>query len=68
MAENNRFSENVTVFRKYTLPETDMKLAGYSALINRYDLEVPLYVKRHDKMRTFKAEHFDMPDKIWKIL
>lgn len=38
----NRFSENVTVFRKYTLPETDMKLAGYSALINRYDLEVPL--------------------------
>ncbi len=42
MAENNRYSENVTVFRKYTLPETDMKLAGYSALINRYDLEVPL--------------------------
>ena len=42
MVENNRFSENVTVFRKYTLPETNMKLAGYSALINRYDLEVPL--------------------------
>jgi len=42
MAENNRFSEDITVFRKCTLPETDMRLAGYSALINRYDLEVPL--------------------------
>ncbi|PAU94982.1 cell filamentation protein Fic [Aliifodinibius salipaludis] len=42
MPKNNRFSDNVTVFRKYTLPETDMKLAGYSALIYRYDLEVPL--------------------------
>lgn len=42
MPKNNRFEENVTVFRKYTLPETGMKLAGYSALIHRYDLEVPL--------------------------
>lgn len=42
MPKNNRFSEKVTGFRKYTLPETGMKLAGYSALINRYDLEVPL--------------------------
>ena len=42
MSQYNRFSENVTVFRRYTLPETGMKLAGYSALINRYDLEVPL--------------------------
>lgn len=42
MSENNRFSYNVTVFRKFTLPESNMKLAGYSALIHRYDLEVPL--------------------------
>lgn len=42
MAINNRFSENVTIFRKYTLPETGMKLAGYSAFINHFDLEVPL--------------------------
>jgi len=42
MPEHNRFSDNVTVFRKYTLPETGMKLAGYSALIYHYDLEVPL--------------------------
>jgi Fic family protein len=42
MAENNRLEENITVFRNYTLPETDMKLAGYSALIHKNDLEVPL--------------------------
>lgn len=42
MPQNNRFEENVTVFRKYTLPETGMKMAGYSALIYRYGLEVPL--------------------------
>src|SRR6056297_3807680 len=42
MPKNNRFEENVTVFRKFTLPETGMKLAGYSALIHYYDLEVPL--------------------------
>ncbi len=38
MAENNRIEENITVFRNYTLPETGMKLAGYSALIHTYDL------------------------------
>lgn len=42
MPGNNRFEENVTVFRKYSLPETGMKLAGYSALIHHYDLDVPL--------------------------
>lgn len=42
MTENNRFEENVTVFRRYTLPETDMKLAGYSALIYGYNLDAPL--------------------------
>lgn len=42
MSENNQFSCSVTVFRKYTLPESNMKLAGYSALMHRYDLEVPL--------------------------
>lgn len=42
MAESNRIEENITVFRNYTLPETGMKLAGYSALIHTYDLAVPL--------------------------
>ncbi len=42
MPENNVFQDDVTVFRKFTLPETGMKLAGYSALIYHYNLEVPL--------------------------
>lgn len=42
MAQNNCFEENIAVFRNFTLPETGMKLAGYSALIYRYNLEVPL--------------------------
>lgn len=42
MSKNNRFSDNVTVFRNHTLPEDGMKLAGYSALIYAYELEVPL--------------------------
>lgn len=42
MAGNNRLEENITVFRNYTLPETGMKLAGYSALIYAYDVAAPL--------------------------
>jgi len=42
MSTNNHFSQTVTVFRRYTLPEEDMILAGYSALIQYYDLAVPL--------------------------
>ncbi|MFO7846801.1 MAG: hypothetical protein R6V27_09590, partial [Balneolaceae bacterium] len=42
MAENNRLEVNSSVFRNYTLPETGMKLAGYSALIQTYDLAAPL--------------------------
>jgi hypothetical protein len=42
MTDNNRFSEMVTGFRNDTLPETEMKLAGYSALIHRYEMKVPL--------------------------
>jgi len=42
MAKNNQFSCEVSVFRRYILPESNMKLTGYSALIHRYGLEVPL--------------------------
>lgn len=40
MVKYNRFSEIITT--GYTLPETDMQLAGYSALMWVYDLKVPL--------------------------
>lgn len=57
MSEYNRFEESITVFRKYTLPETGMKLAGYSALMHRYGLEVPLpetIAAISDKYRSYK--------------
>ncbi|MCC5905734.1 MAG: Fic family protein [Balneolaceae bacterium] len=59
----NRFSENVTVFRKYTLPEADMKLAGYSALINQYDLEVPL----PEYISTISQSHRQYEEGRWKV-
>lgn len=72
MAENNRIEENITVFRNYTLPETGMKLAGYSALIHTYDLAVPLpelisaISEKHrsyteDKWRVFKTGREPVP-------
>lgn len=42
MTSKNSFSKTTTVFRNYTLPESDMSLAGYSALIDHFDLNVPL--------------------------
>ncbi|MCB1977639.1 MAG: Fic family protein [Nitrosomonas sp.] len=39
--KNNQFSEEVTIFQERRLPEKAI-LAGYSALINAYDLAVPL--------------------------
>jgi len=62
--ENNRFSEHVTVFRKYTLPETEMKLAGYSALINQYDLEVPL----PEYISAISQSHRQYEEGRWKVL
>lgn len=42
MSPDNHISEVVSIFRRLTLPEQDMRLAGYSALINYYELDVPL--------------------------
>lgn len=42
MSADNQFSQTIDVFQRYTLPEPNMSLAGYSALINYYDLKVPL--------------------------
>jgi len=62
--KNNQFSEYVTVFRRYTLPETDMKLAGYSALINRYDLEVPI----PEQISAISQSHRQYEEGRWKVL
>jgi len=61
--KNNRFSENVTIFRNYILPETDMKLAGYSALINQYDLEVPL----PEYISAISQSHRQYEEGRWKV-
>lgn len=63
MPANNRFEENVTVFRKYTLPETGMKLAGYSALIYRYGLEVPL----PESISAVSEKHRSYKEGKWQV-
>jgi len=63
MANNNRFEENITVFRKYTLPERNMKLAGYSALIHRYDLEVPL----PESLSAVSEKHRSYKEGKWQV-
>lgn len=63
MAENNHFSDVVTVFRTYTLPETGMKLAGYSALMRRYGLEVPL----PDFISAVSPKHKSYQEGRWKV-
>lgn len=63
MAENNRFSDVVTVFRTYTLPETGMKLAGYSALMHHYDMEVPL----PDYISAISPKHKSYEEGRWKV-
>lgn len=42
MVKNIRFSQKFNLFHEKTLPEPEMKLAGYAALINIHNLKVPL--------------------------
>lgn len=42
MPKNNNFSHVVSIFHNQRLPEHEMKLAGYSALIKTYSLLVPM--------------------------
>ncbi len=41
MSENNRFSHIVSVFQCSMPPENDVQLAGYTALIETYRLQLP---------------------------
>lgn len=41
MQNNNRFSQEITVFHGNTAPETGY-LAGYAGILNTYELQVPL--------------------------
>lgn len=68
MTKNNRFSHVVSVFQDKYLPEQDVLLAGYSALIKTYELQVPLPEKlsaishkhtkyQHDRWMMFTPRH-----------
>ncbi len=63
MANPNRFSDKITVFRNDTLPETDMHLAGYSALIYRYDLKVPF----PDSLSAVSQKHKRYAEGRWNV-
>lgn len=63
MPKNNRFAENITVFRNYTLPETGMKLAGYSAIIYRYELEIPL----PESLSEISKKHRSYTEGKWQV-
>lgn len=63
MAKNNRFEESITIFRNYALPETGMKLAGYSALIHHYGLEVPL----PDLISAISDKHRSYKEGKWRV-
>jgi hypothetical protein len=63
MVENNRIEESITVFRNHTLPETGMKLAGYSALIYKYDLAVPL----PELISAISEKHRSYTEGKWRV-
>src|SRR5262249_39080524 len=64
MEENNRFSHIVSIFHDRHLPEDESILAGYSALIKTYNLQVPLPAqlaaisKKHKKYQANQWQMF----------
>jgi hypothetical protein len=42
MAQGNSFAQTVSSFHGLALPEAEMSLAGYSALIAHFSLRLPL--------------------------
>ncbi len=63
MDKNKRFSETITAFQGYTLPEPDLQLAGYSALIRVYDLKVPL----PHQLSAVSKQHRKYEEGSWKV-
>ena len=57
------FSQSVSDFHGIPLPEADMVLAGYAALINYYDLKVPL----PDRLSAISTKHRRYEADQWNI-
>ena len=63
MSRKAQFTDVLTAFRGFTLPESDMTLAGYSALIHYYDLQVPL----PDNLSAISRKHRRYEEGRWSI-
>ncbi len=57
------FSDPITVFHDLALPEAKMRLAGYAALIARYELAVPLPWK----LCAISAKHRKYETDRWRV-
>src|ERR1700761_6120881 len=62
MVENGQFSHTTSVFRTVPLPEEGI-LAGYTALIEAYDLQVPLPYQ----MAAIGKRHRVLHKGVWRL-
>ena len=60
--KNNCFSPNITVFHERSTPEEGY-LAGYAALLNAYDLQVPL----PDLLSIISHKHKQYTGEQWRV-
>lgn len=63
MASNNPFSQTVSRFHGLALPEAEMSLAGYGALISHFNLHLPL----PDRLAVISAKHHKYEKEPWIV-
>lgn len=63
MAKTTQFSHIVSVFHNRHLPEADSALAGYAALINAYNLQIPL----PDNLSAISKKHTKYEKDGWMV-
>lgn len=63
MAKNNPFSQTVSHFRGIPLPEPEMTLVGYGAIINHFNLRLPL----PDRLAAISTKHRRYEKEPWCV-
>ena len=63
MSKNKDFSPTTPFFRGNQLPEREARLVGYSALINAYNIQVPL----PDNLSAISKKHSKYEQGFWKM-